>query len=87
MEVRVVCVVDLWLVVVVFVDVVVCVGVFVLPFFLEALGDCRFGDCTHRTEPGCAVRALVDAGGVVAERYASYLAIRAELEAIPEDWE
>lgn len=57
------------------------------PEFLEALGDCRFGDCTHRTEPGCAVRALVDAGGVAAERYASYLAIRAELEAIPEDWE
>ncbi|MES2304799.1 MAG: ribosome small subunit-dependent GTPase A [Gemmatimonadota bacterium] len=58
-----------------------------LPEFLAVLGDCRFGDCTHRTEPGCAVRALVDAGGVPAERYASYLAIRAELEAIPEDWE
>ncbi|MEO5797804.1 MAG: ribosome small subunit-dependent GTPase A [Gemmatimonadales bacterium] len=57
------------------------------PEFLAVLGDCRFGDCTHRTEPGCAVRALVDADGVPAERYASYLAIRAELEAIPEDWE
>lgn len=57
------------------------------PEFAGVLGDCRFGDCTHRTEPGCAVRALVDAGEVAAERYASYLAIRAELEAIPEDWE
>lgn len=57
------------------------------PEFLDVLGECRFGDCTHRTEPGCAVRALVDAGGVRNERYASYLAIRAELEAIPEEWE
>lgn len=57
------------------------------PEFLDVLGDCRFGDCTHRTEPGCAVRALVDAGGARNERYASYLAIRAELEAIPEEWE
>lgn len=57
------------------------------PEFAEALGSCRFGDCTHRTEPGCAVRALVDTGAIGAERYASYLAIRAELEAIPEDWE
>ncbi len=57
------------------------------PEFVPALGNCRFGDCTHRTEPGCAVRALVDGGAIPAERYASYLAIRQELEAIPEDWE
>jgi ribosome biogenesis GTPase len=30
---------------------------------LDALAeDCRFGDCAHRTEPGCAVRAAIDAG-------------------------
>ena len=57
------------------------------PEFAEALGNCRFGDCTHRTEPGCAVRVLVDTGVVMAERYGSYLAIRSELDAIPEDWE
>lgn len=30
---------------------------------LDALAEgCRFGDCAHRTEPGCAVRAAIDAG-------------------------
>lgn len=57
------------------------------PEFADALGNCRFGDCTHRTEPGCAVRVLVDTGVIMAERYGSYLAIRSELDAIPEDWE
>ncbi len=39
------------------------------------LGTCRFGDCRHRTEPGCAVRAAVAAGAIAASRYASYAAI------------
>jgi ribosome biogenesis GTPase len=42
--------------------------------------DCRFGDCTHRAEPDCAVRAGVDAGDVSAPRYDSYLKLRGELE-------
>ena len=29
---------------------------------------CRFSDCTHRTEPGCAVRAAIDDGSLSAER-------------------
>ena len=33
---------------------------------------CRFRDCRHRTEPGCAVRAAVDAGELTAERLESY---------------
>lgn len=41
---------------------------------------CRFGDCTHRNEPGCAVRAAVDKGKVSRSRYASYRKLRAELE-------
>lgn len=57
------------------------------PEFQELLGDCRFGDCRHRTEPGCAVRDRVEQGTIGAERYASYLAVLAELEAIPEEWE
>jgi ribosome biogenesis GTPase len=31
-------------------------------------GRCRFNDCRHRTEPGCAVRAAVDAGRIHARR-------------------
>ncbi len=37
------------------------------------LGDCDFNDCSHTHEPGCAVRAAVDAGRVSAARYDSYV--------------
>lgn len=37
--------------------------------------DCRFPDCTHQHEPGCAVQAAVDAGAITPERYGSYLGI------------
>ena len=41
----------------------------------EPLTRCRFSDCTHLMEPGCAVRAAVDAGEVAPSRYASYVRI------------
>ena len=41
----------------------------------EPLTRCRFSDCTHVMEPGCAVRAAVDAGEVAPSRYASYVRI------------
>ena len=48
---------------------------------IRALRDgCRFADCTHRTEPECAVRDGVAAGTVDRERYDSYLKLRDELE-------
>ena len=37
--------------------------------------DCRFGNCTHTHEPGCAVREAVDAGRIAATRYISYLSM------------
>ena len=42
--------------------------------------QCRFADCTHRNEPGCAVRRAVDKGEISRSRYQSYLALRGELE-------
>lgn len=42
---------------------------------------CRFRDCRHRTEPGCAVIGLVAKGLISAERYATYLEILSEVEA------
>lgn len=42
---------------------------------------CRFGDCAHLDEPGCAVRQAVDAGQILTSRYRSYLSLREELEA------
>lgn len=41
---------------------------------------CRFGDCTHANEPGCAVRAALDRGEISKSRYNSYRKLRAELE-------
>ncbi len=41
--------------------------------------DCRFADCEHRTEPGCAVLAAVDAGLVDEERLASWRKLQREL--------
>ena len=35
-------------------------------------GSCRFRDCLHRLEPGCAVAAAVQAGAIAARRLASY---------------
>jgi ribosome biogenesis GTPase len=39
------------------------------------LGACRFRDCLHRKEPGCALRAAVEGGTITAQRYESYLRI------------
>jgi ribosome biogenesis GTPase len=41
--------------------------------------QCRFGDCTHHNEPGCAVLAAVETGAVSHLRYQSYLSLREEL--------
>jgi ribosome biogenesis GTPase len=38
--------------------------------------DCEFSDCTHEHEPGCAVRAAVEAGKIDINRYESYLRMR-----------
>ena len=43
--------------------------------FGPALGQCRFRDCIHRDEPGCAVRAAVADGAVSEARYTGYLHI------------
>lgn len=37
--------------------------------------DCKFADCMHVNEPGCAVRAAVEEGKIPSERYESYLRI------------
>ena len=50
------------------------------PEMRPLLEQCRFGDCTHRVEPGCAVQAGVESGTVSRERYDSYLKLRTELE-------
>lgn len=44
----------------------------------EVAENCRFRDCRHLDEPGCAVRAAVEAGELSEERYASYQALKQE---------
>jgi ribosome biogenesis GTPase len=47
---------------------------------LEALAsDCRFADCRHRGDAGCAVSAAVEAGQLEAGRYASFLNLESEI--------
>ena len=48
------------------------------PEMLRFADDCRFVPCTHTHEPGCAVKAAVDAGQISPERYNSYLGMLEE---------
>ena len=45
------------------------------PEIFACAEGCRFYNCTHTHEPGCAVRAAVEAGEISASRYASYLSM------------
>ncbi len=47
--------------------------------FRAHIGRCRFGDCLHRGEPNCAVRAAVASGEISKFRYESYLQVVSEL--------
>ena len=46
---------------------------YTFPDFGEYIGGCQFHDCSHRAEPGCAVRQAVEDGRVEKTRYGSYL--------------
>jgi ribosome biogenesis GTPase len=41
---------------------------------------CRFRDCRHDREPGCAVKQAVEAGALAADRYAGFLKLQQEQE-------
>ncbi|MBR1871562.1 MAG: ribosome small subunit-dependent GTPase A, partial [Kiritimatiellae bacterium] len=41
-------------------------------------GRCRYSDCRHETEPGCAVLAAIEAGELPVERYEAYKRLEAE---------
>lgn len=43
------------------------------PEMFKLKGECRFNNCMHVKEPGCAVRQAVDEGQLSASRYTSYL--------------
>lgn len=56
------------------------------PEFKPFLGECKFQDCIHDHEPGCAVLAAVERHLISTDRHASYLKLRAELAVGAEHW-
>jgi ribosome biogenesis GTPase len=56
------------------------------PEFRPLTPQCRFADCTHTVEPGCAVREAIAAGEVSVTRHESYVKLREELEEAARLW-
>ena len=48
----------------------------------ELAAECRFSDCSHEHEPGCAVKAAIADGSLPAERFASYRKLQREIRAL-----
>lgn len=54
--------------------------------FESYIGTCRFNDCAHKKEPGCAITAAVSAGEIAQSRYQSYVRLY-DLTAQRKSWE
>jgi ribosome biogenesis GTPase len=48
----------------------------------ELAANCRFSDCRHETEPGCAIQAALADGTLARDRWERYRALEGELEAL-----
>ena len=59
---------------------------YAFPDFEAHIGSCQFHDCTHRKEPGCAVRKALETGEIEPTRYDSYLRLYEKASQIKE-WE
>jgi ribosome biogenesis GTPase / thiamine phosphate phosphatase len=57
------------------------------PEFRPYLGNCRFADCIHLVEPGCAVREALAADEISSVRYETYVKLHDELANEAEVWE
>ena len=54
--------------------------------FADHIGNCKFSDCSHTGEKGCAVKIAVDEGEIPLSRYESYCALYDRQKNI-KDWE
>lgn len=54
----------------------------VFPEIQELAGKCRFRDCRHEAEPGCAVTGAVESGALEAARFKAFCKLRTELEGL-----
>ena len=59
---------------------------YAFPDFAPYLGRCQFHNCSHRKEPGCALRQAAEAGDIEPSRYDSYLKLY-EKAAQYKEWE
>jgi len=62
---------------------------FAMPEFRPYIGTCKFNDCAHLTEPGCAVVGAAEQGKINAARLAFYQALieqQQELRQVHPDW-
>lgn len=59
---------------------------YAFPDFGDYIGSCQFRDCSHRKEPGCAVRQAMETGEIEPSRYDSYLRLYEKSSQIKE-WE
>ena len=50
------------------------------PEFAEYQADCRYTDCMHISEPGCAVKEALSEGVIARSRYGSYLMMTEEVK-------
>ncbi len=58
-----------------------------MPDIAAHVPRCRFNNCTHHNEPGCAVRQAVVDGKIAKRRYKHYLVLRGELtDALATSW-
>jgi ribosome biogenesis GTPase len=57
------------------------------PEMRPLIGECRYADCRHVTEPGCRIRAAAESGEIQPDRLESYWVLLKELESAPREWE
>ena len=56
------------------------------PEMLALLDQCRFSNCTHTHEPGCAVKEAVERGDIAPSRYRNYISIIENEDLNLKDW-
>lgn len=56
------------------------------PEFRSFLGSCRFDDCRHTVEPGCAIAEAVEHNEIDERRWNAYKVLTRELENRPPEW-
>jgi len=56
------------------------------PEFRPFLGSCRFDDCRHTVEPGCAIAEAVERNEIDERRWNAYRVLTKELESRPPEW-